>query len=97
MHGAALDVSAALSDPQMQRPEPCDVAFAVSLKLVPQGMLGGAAAGMLSVDGRCKTLDARANGYARSECVGASVLERGHGVRIGVGGVAWWGASSERW
>ena len=28
---------------------------------------------MLSVDGRCKTLDARANGYARSEGVGALV------------------------
>ena len=36
--------------------------------------VGAAAAGMLSVDGRCKTLDARANGYARSEAVGALVL-----------------------
>ena len=52
------------------------VALAVSLKLVPHLTLGAAAAGMLSVDGRCKTLDARANGYARSEGVGALVLRR---------------------
>ena len=36
--------------------------------------VGAAAAGMLSADGRCKTLDARANGYARSEAVGATVV-----------------------
>ena len=52
------------------------LALAVSLKLVPHGALGAAAAGMLSVDGRCKTLDARANGYVRSEAVGALVLRR---------------------
>ena len=50
------------------------VAEAVGLKLVPHGTLGAAAAGMLSIDGRCKTLDARANGYVRSEGVGALVL-----------------------
>ena len=50
------------------------VALAVSLKLVPYNTLGAASAGMLSIDGRCKTLDARANGYARSEAVGALVL-----------------------
>ena len=56
------------------------VALAVSLKLVPYstlGMctnLGAASAGMLSIDGRCKMLDARENGYARSEAVGALVL-----------------------
>ena len=52
------------------------VALAASLKLIPHGSLGAASAGMLSVDGRCKTLDARANGYARSEGVGALVLRR---------------------
>ena len=36
--------------------------------------LGAASAGMLSIDGRCKMLDARENGYARSEAVGALVL-----------------------
>ena len=51
------------------------VAFAVSLKLVPHGTLGAASAGMLSIDGRCKTLDARANGYARSEGVGALIVQ----------------------
>jgi acyl transferase domain-containing protein/NADPH:quinone reductase-like Zn-dependent oxidoreductase/acyl carrier protein len=53
------------------------LSLAVSLKLVPHGTLGAASAGMLSADGRCKTLDARANGYARSEGVGALVLRRG--------------------
>ena len=51
------------------------LALAVSLKLAPYGTLGAASAGMLSIDGRCKTLDARANGYARTEGVGALVLE----------------------
>ena len=37
------------------------LALAASLKLVPHGTLGAAMAGMLSADGRCKTLDARAN------------------------------------
>ena len=48
--------------------------LAVSLKLVPHATIGAASAGMLSADGRCKTLDARANGYARSEGVGSLVL-----------------------
>jgi acyl transferase domain-containing protein len=51
------------------------LALAVSLKLAPHGAVGAAAAGMLSVDGRCKTWDATANGYARAEAVGACVLQ----------------------
>ena len=51
-----------------------NLTLAVSLKLVPHVTLGAASAGMLSVDGRCKTLDARANGYVRSEGVGALVV-----------------------
>ena len=42
------------------------VVLAVSLKLMPQPTLGAAAAGMLSSDGRCKTLDWLANGYVRN-------------------------------
>ena len=42
--------------------------------------LAAAAAGMLSTDGRCKTLDARANGYVRSEAAGALVLLLGEFV-----------------
>ena len=69
----------------------------MSLKLSPQPTLGAAAAGMLSVDGRCKTWDARANGYVRSEGVGcaavAAVAAAAEGVAgaeamAGVGGAA---------
>ena len=52
---------------------PCGtLTLAVSLKLVPHVTLGVASAGMLSIDGRCKTLDRRANGYTRAEGIGAS-------------------------
>merc|ERR1711995_278751 len=64
------------------------LATAVSLKLVPHGTLGAASAGMLSVDGRCKTLDARANGYARSEGVGALVVRRSDGGALTLRGSA---------
>merc|ERR1711965_1029864 len=47
------------------------VTLALSLKLTPFPTIGAASAGMLSVDGRCKTLDRRANGYVRSEGAGA--------------------------
>ncbi|MDC0525534.1 phosphopantetheine-binding protein [bacterium] len=50
------------------------IVLAVSLKLTPQPTLGCAAANMLSVDGRCKTLDSRANGYVRSESVSSLIL-----------------------
>ena len=58
-----------------------------SLKLVPHGTIGAARAGMLSVDGRCKSLDAAANGYARSEAVGALALD-GAGERVPVAHLA---------
>ena len=35
---------------------------------------------MLSIDGRCKTFDARANGMVRTESVGAHVLQRFGGL-----------------
>ena len=50
------------------------LAVAVSLMLSPLTHSMYALAGMLSVDGRCKTFDARANGYTRGEGVGAIVL-----------------------
>ena len=63
-----------------------------SLKLLPHATVGAAAAGMLSADGRCKTFDARANGYVRSEAVGALVVwaaEGGSGVaQASLGGSA---------
>jgi len=50
------------------------LASAISLKTMPQPTLAAATVGMLSSDGRCKTLDARANGYARAEGVCALAL-----------------------
>ena len=69
---------------------PGGLASAVSLKLVPQPSVAAAAAGMLSVDGRCKTWDVRANGYVRSEGVGACVLgaNAANGANVAVGGIA---------
>ena len=74
VHGAALDISNALANQSGQRTHTTNLTLSVSLKLVPHRTLCAASAGMLSVDGRCKTLDARANGYARSEAVGAFPL-----------------------
>ena len=64
LRGAAQDVDGDLVDPFSRRQHPLNVALAVSLKLMPHATLGAASAGMLSVDGRCKTFDAAANGYA---------------------------------
>ena len=62
--------------PRSVRSAECEVAVAsgVALKLMPQNTISMASAGMLSVDGRSKTLDARANGFAKSEGVGSVVL-----------------------
>ena len=50
------------------------IAAAANLLLLPRVSLLFSAAGMLSADGRCKTFDARANGYVRAEGVGATTL-----------------------
>ena len=50
------------------------VVSAVNLVLSPSVSVPFAAVGMLSGDGRCKTFDARANGYVRSEGVSAAAL-----------------------
>ena len=60
---------------------------AANLILVPNTTLMFARAGMLSADGRCKTFDARANGYARSEAIGAVAVEEAGGAEhLEVGG-----------
>ena len=51
------------------------LAAAISLKLRPHTTLGLVAAGTVSPDGRCKTFDARANGYARAEALGVTALQ----------------------
>ena len=53
------------------------LAAAANLLLQPLLSLLFARAGMLSADGRCKTFDALANGYTRSEAVGSLVLRCG--------------------
>ena len=55
----------------------CDMAIAggVNIILTPHFTLSFSKSGMLSEDGRCKTFDSRANGYARGEGVGAILLK----------------------
>ncbi|WP_437338831.1 type I polyketide synthase [Sorangium sp. So ce394] len=56
----------------------CDRAIvgAVSLVLAPEECVAMAKLGMLAADGRCKTFDARADGFVRGEGCGVVVLER---------------------
>jgi len=56
----------------------CDLAIAggVNLMLSPQVSVGFSLSGMMSPDGRCKTFDARADGYGRSEGAGVVILKR---------------------
>jgi acyl transferase domain-containing protein len=56
----------------------CDVALAggVSLLLAPEYSVNFEKAGMLAADGRCKTFDANADGFARAEGCGLVVLKR---------------------
>jgi amino acid adenylation domain-containing protein len=64
----------------------CDMAVVggVNTIVTPAAHINFAKAGMLSVDGRCKTFAAEANGYARGEGVATIVLRRlSHAVRDG--------------
>ncbi len=56
----------------------CDLALAggVNVLLSPASIIAASRARMLSADGRCKTFDGAANGYARSEGCGVLVLKR---------------------
>jgi acyl transferase domain-containing protein/acyl carrier protein len=56
----------------------CDLALAggVNVLLSPASIVAASRARMLSPDGRCKTFDAAADGYVRSEGCGLLVLKR---------------------
>ncbi len=51
------------------------LAGGVNVLLLPTAMVGFTKSGFMAPDGRCKTFDAQANGYVRSEGVGAVVLK----------------------
>lgn len=55
----------------------CDLAIVggVNALLSPEPTIGFCKASMLAPDGRCKTFDARADGYVRSEGAGAVILK----------------------
>ncbi|ADO72614.1 type I polyketide synthase [Stigmatella aurantiaca] len=84
--GPALTVDTACSSSavcihlacQSLRNDESDLALAggVSLSLSPITMMFGCENRMLSVDGRCKTFDASADGFARGEGCGVVVLKR---------------------
>ena len=60
------------------RERECNIALAggVNLMLTPEPWVNGCRARMLAPDGRCKTFDASADGYARAEGAGVVVLKR---------------------
>ncbi|WP_338868504.1 non-ribosomal peptide synthetase/type I polyketide synthase [Myxococcus stipitatus] len=63
---------------QSLRSHECDLALAggVNAILTPELTIAFSQAGMMASDGRCKTFDASADGYVRSEGCGVIVLKR---------------------
>ncbi|WNG36081.1 acyltransferase domain-containing protein [Archangium violaceum] len=63
---------------QSLRQRECNLALAggVNAILLPEGTISGCQLRALAPDGRCKTFDAAANGYVRSEGCGVVVLKR---------------------
>src|SRR3954453_3772331 len=55
----------------------CEMALTAGVNLIlrPEGTIGFSKASMLASDGRCKSFDARANGYVRSDGTGVLVLK----------------------
>ncbi len=86
VHGPAVVIDTACSSSlvaihlacQSLRRRESDQALAagVNLMLTPQNSVATSRWGMLAPDGRCKTFDADANGYVRSEGCGVVVLKR---------------------
>ena len=85
-HGPSMAVDTACSSSlvaihlacQSLRNRECDMALSggVNLILSPEYFISASKANMLSPDGHCKTFDASANGFVRSEGCGVVVLKR---------------------
>lgn len=86
LHGPAISVDTACSSSLVAVHLACQslrlgeselaVAAGVNLILTPEVTINFCRAGMLAVDGRCKTFDASADGYVRSEGCGVVLLKR---------------------
>ncbi|MDZ7286762.1 MAG: amino acid adenylation domain-containing protein [candidate division KSB1 bacterium] len=84
-HGPSLAVDTACSSSlvavhyacESLRHGECEAAIAggVNLILVPEIAINFSQAGVMAPDGRCKTFDARANGYVRGEGAGVVILK----------------------